>query len=79
MLTEWTNTGGNGRASQVWQRQLNGRGALCWVMPHRVLVDLFIGAQQVPVDGVPFAGDSEPFATLTEARAYADRFLGVTT
>ena len=63
----WTNTGGNGRASAVYQRTENGRSAMCWVMPYRTCVDLFRGTTRVE--------EGFPFATLTEAKAYADRFI----
>ena len=63
----WHNTGGNGRAREVWVRRVGKKQADINVMSYRVMVDLWIGPN--------IAEEGVPFATLDGAKAYADRFL----
>lgn len=66
--SEWHNTGNNGSALAEWVRKVGSRTAIARVMPYRVMLEKWVGSHR----DVSIA---EPFATLSEAKAYADKFL----
>jgi hypothetical protein len=66
-VSKWHNTGGNGQASQVWERQTSGLRHAVIVQMYRCVVDLWRGS------GLEY--DHVGFDSLDEAKAYADKWL----
>lgn len=64
----WSNTGGNGPASEVWVRAFGDMTAQVERMPHRSLATLFFGGS------VDEDHEGVPFPTVAEAKAWCEAF-----